>query len=164
MKQYLIPFIVGVCFVIVCLLSFKIGSEGGYQRGYSDALNAPHKADTVFKTDTHFIEKPVEVVKWKDREKPVYVPKDSLIYIHDTTLVAMPREFKQYSREEYEAQVSGIDPSLDWIKVFPKSAYITNTVIEKRKWSLGVTVGPSVVWDGKVHAGIGGTFGLGYNF
>lgn len=164
MKQYLIPFIVGVCFVIVCLLSFKIGNEGGYQRGYSDALNAPHKADTIFKTDTHFIDKPVEV--WKTKEKIVYKPVkvDSLITIHDTTYVALERETKGYLGEEYEAQVSGIEPALDWVKVFPKTAYITNTVIEKRKWGFGAALGPSVVYDGKIHGGIGVTFGLQYNF
>lgn len=112
----------------------------GYRKGYDVALNLPHQPDTVWRTETRYIEKPVEVVKWKDREKPVYVPvnKDSLVYVHDTTFMPLPREYKQYSEEEYEAVVSGIDPALDWIKINQKTAYITNTVDKPvpYKWTI----------------------------
>ena len=109
-----------------------------YRKGYKAALALPNKPDTVWHTDTHFVEKPIEVVKWKDREKLVYVPvnKDSLV--HDTTYIALPREFKQYSGENYTAQVSGIDPTLDWLKINQQTAYITNTIEKPThyKWSL----------------------------
>lgn len=164
MKQYLIPFFIGVFAVVFCLVAFLIGKTDGYQRGYSDALNAPHKADTVFKTDTHFINNPVETIRWKEKEKLVRVAVTDTVYHHDTTFIMLPKEFKQYNGEEYSAQVSGIEPSLDWIKVFPKTAYVTNTVIEKRKWAFGATLGPAIVYDGKVHGGIGVAVGIGYNF
>ena len=164
MKNYLIAFLVGVGLVLIMLVFFWIGKEMGYAKGYDDALNLPHKSDTVEVIKTVEIEKPVEVVKWKDREKLVYVPVDSLIYVHDTTLVAMEREYKQYKDETYEAQVSGVDPSLDWIRINQKTEYITNTVVKKQKWGFGVTVGPGVVWDGKVHGGVGIVAGLSYNF
>lgn len=138
----------------------------GYRKGYDVALNLPHQPDTVWRTETRYIEKPVEVVKWKDREKPVYVPvnKDSLVYVHDTTFMPLPREYKQYSEENYTAQVSGIDPALDWIKIQQQTAYITNTVVDKRRWSFGITAGPGVLWNGSFHGGIGVVAGIQYNF
>lgn len=164
MRQYLVPFLVGVCLVACCLVFFQIGRSGGYQKGYDDALNLPHVPDTVWRTKLVTIEKPVPVVQWKEREKLVYVPKDSLIYVHDT-VPALPREFKQYSGENYTAQVSGIDPTLDWIKINQQTAYITNTVVQKKKWSFGVSAGPGIVWDGKeVKPGAAIIIGLQRNF
>lgn len=164
MKQYLVPFLVGVCLVACCLVFFQIGRAGGYQKGYDDALNLPHKPDTVWRTKLVTIEKPVPVVQWKEREKLVYVPKDSLIYVHDT-VPALPREYKQYSGENYTAQVSGIDPSLDWLNINQQTAYITNTVVQKKRWSWNVTAGAGVYWNGsQVQPGLGITAGFGYNF
>lgn len=165
MKQYLIPFLVGVALIACGIVTFQIGKAGGYQRGYNEALNLPHKPDTVWKVDTHFVYQPVEVVKWKDRERLVYVKVDSLVTVHDTTYVAMEREFKKYTGDHYEAQVSGVAPALDWIKVFPKTAYISNTVVQKKKWSFGVTAGPGAFFNGKdVQFGVGAVVGFGYNF
>ena len=164
MKQYLIPFLVGVAIVAIGIVTFQIGRAGGYQKGYDDALNLPHVPDTVWRTKLVTIEKPVPVVQWKEREKLVYVPKDSLIYVHDT-VPALPREYKQYSGENYTAQVSGIDPTLDWLKINQQTAYITNTVVQKKKWSFGVSAGPGIVWDGKeVKPGAAIIIGLQRNF
>lgn len=126
LKNYLIPFIVGVAFIASGIAIYQIGRR----RGYDDALALPHKADTVWQDKPVYIDKPVPVVQWRDREKIVYVPvkEDSLVYVHDTTFMPLPREFKQYSGENYTAQVSGIDPSLDWLNINQKTAYITNTV------------------------------------
>ena len=138
----------------------------GYRNGYDVALNLPHQPDTVWRTETHYIEKPVEVVKWKDREKLVYVPvnKDSLVYVYDTTFVALEREYKLYEGENYQAQVSGIDPVLDWIKIQQQTAYITNTVVDKRRWTFGITAGPGVLYDGSFHGGVGVVAGVQYRF
>lgn len=165
MKQYLIPFLVGVALIACGIVTFQIGKAGGYQRGYNEALNLPHKPDTVWKVDTHFVYQPVEVVKWKDRERLVYVKVDSLVTVHDTTYVAMEREFKKYTGDHYEAQVSGVAPALDWIKVFPKTAYISNTVVQKKRWSWGITAGTGAFWNGgNVQFGVGAVVGFGYNF
>lgn len=163
-KQYLIPFLVGVVLVCSMLVSFAIGRARGYDSGYSDAMNQPHKADTVWKTDTNFIDRPVEIIKWKDREKLVYIPVADTLSIHDTTFLALPREYKQYGNETYQAQISGVNPSLDWIKVYPKTAYITNTVVEKKRWSWSATVGPGVFYNGSAQFGVGAVIGFGYNF
>lgn len=121
------------------------------------------------------------------REKPVYVA--SYIYDtvrtyfttirRDTVLVDVPIERKVYEEDSlYRAVVSGprfgkAGPSLDSLLVFSKTTTITvtNTVPEyiqapRRRWSFGITAGPSVLAtpSGQVHAGLGASVGLTYNF
>ena len=162
MKQYLIPFLVGVAFIALGIVTYQIGHGAGYAEG----INQPHKSDTVWREKTVYVDKPVEVVKWKDRENIVYVPvnKDSLVYVHDTTYIALEREYKLYEGENYQCQVSGIDPALDWIKIKQKTAYITNTVVDKRRWTFGITAGPGILYDGSFHGGVGVVAGVQYRF
>lgn len=148
-------------FFICCLASYFTGESKGYKRGISELTT---KTDTIWRTDTHFVDRPVE--KWHEVEKLVYVPVNdtTLIHVHDTTYVALEREIKGYSGDNYEAQVSGIQPELDWIKVFPKTAYIKETKMVKRRWTFGVTAGPGVLYNGQIHGGVGIVAGLQYNF
>ena len=104
--------------------AYKCGDRRGYKRGYE----ALHPTDTVWRTDTHYVDVPVEVIKWKDKEKPVYIAVHDTTMINDTAYVVMPREFKVYQDSTYMAQVSGVDPSMDWIQVYQKTAYVTNYV------------------------------------
>ena len=163
-QKFCIAFLV-ICGVILAVgFSFKIGRKVGYNNGYEEALNLPHKADTVWKTDTFTYEKPVEKIKWKD--KLVYVPvTDSiLIHHHDTTYVALQFEKVEYSDSTYRAIVSGYEPKLESISVFPKTAYITNTIVTRRHWGASVTAGPAVVFNGTWHGGLGAAIGLSYSF
>ena len=124
------------------------------------------QSDTVVVVDTHYIEKPVPVEVWKDIEKPVYIAvKDTMVvHTHDTLIFAVERETKRYSGEDYEAQVSGVEPQLDWIKTFPKTVTITNTVQDTRRLTFGITAGPGIVWNGSLHAGVGVVAGVQYRF
>lgn len=162
-------FLLGI--LACCAVSYLIGVRRGYERG----SDCPVKSDTCWVVDTHFIEKPIPVeVKPSGVEMyPIGTLAqlqgmvDSLRSIKpDTTFVELPipMEVKKYSDETFEAQISGFNANLDWISVFPKTAYITNTVMEKRKWGFGASVGPSIIYDGHIHAGLGVTFGLQYNF
>ena len=165
MKQCLLPFLVGAALVAAILMSFLIGRGRGYSEGYEKAMNEPHKADTIVKVDTHFVDLPVE--KWKTKEKVVFVPvhDSTLVTIHDTTYIALNRERKGYSGDDYELEITGIEPNLEWIKTYQKTQYITNTIVEKKRWSFGVTAGPGVMWDGKeIKPGLGFVAGFGYNF
>ena len=165
MKQYLLPFLVGVALVAIGIVMFWIGKERGYSQGYDAAMNEPHKADTVWRTDTITIDHPVE--KWRTVEKLVYIPvTDSvLVHHHDTTYIAMERERKGYSGEDYSCEISGIDPRLETISVFPKTMIVTNTVVQKKRFSWSATVGPGAFWNGgPVQFGVGAVVGFGYNF
>lgn len=84
----------------------------------------------------------------------------------DTAAVEIPlqRERKTYETEDYRAVVSGIMPSLDEMAVFPKTVQITRTNTVKKRWSFAVTAGPGIIYDGKVHGGVGIVAGISYNF
>lgn len=133
--------------------------------------------------DLHVVWDTTEVVRRDTitREKPVYVA--SYIYDtvrtyfttvrHDTVLVDVPIERKVYEEDSlYRAVVSGFRPSLDSLMIYPKTTTITITKPEtifvptRKRWSFGVTAGPSVLATpgGQVHAGLGTTVGLTYNF
>lgn len=146
----------------LCIVSFIFGHDAGRR-----SLPAPSetRTDTLWRTDTHFVERPVE--RWVTVEKPVYiaVTDTQIVRITDSVFVVLQREIKGYSGDEWQAQVSGIDPALDWIRVYPKTAVVTNTETMRRKWSFGVTAGPGLLYDGMgLHGGIGIVAGLQYNF
>ena len=99
--------------------------------------------------------------------------------VPDSALVDIPIERRVYEEDSlYRAVVSGprigkAGPSLDSLLVFSKTTTITvtNTVPEyiptpRRRWSFGITVGPSVLAtpSGQVHAGLGATIGMQYRF
>lgn len=162
-------FVLAFCIVIGLTLAggvgYKFGKHDGYKSGYKDGLAAiESKTDTIWKTDTHYVDKPVEVIRYKD--KLVYVPvTDSvIIHQHDTTYVALQFEKIEYADSTYNAVVSGYEPKLESISVYPKTAYIMNTVVERRHWGASVTAGPAVVYNGKWYAGLGAAIGLSYNF
>lgn len=137
----------------------------GYHKGRK-SVKCPviEKTDTIYRTDTHFVEKPVEVIKWKEKEDTVYVAVRDTIVRNDTAYVVLPREHKVYEDSTYKAEISGVEPRLDWIQVYQKTQVITTTVQDKRRWTFGIAAGPGVIWDGSLHGGIGIVAGLQYNF
>ena len=100
--------------------------------------------DTVTITDTiiQYAPKPVSVEKVRTEYKwlPVVrtdtVTRTDYIAYHDTALVEVPITSKHYQSPEYDAWVSGYEPSLDSIKVYSKETVITETitkVVNKKK-------------------------------
>lgn len=165
LQKFVLAFIVVVCAALACGFCFKIGKHEGYRNGYKDGQGVvANKTDTIWKTDTHYVDKPVEVIRYKD--KLVYVPvTDSvIIHQHDTTYIALQFETVEYADSTYNAVVSGYQPKLESISVYPKTAYITNTIVERRHWGASITAGPAIVYNGKWYAGLGVAIGLSYNF
>lgn len=59
--------------------------------------------------------------------------------MHDTVAVEVPITSKHYSSQNYDAWVSGFEPSLDSIKVYQKETVITETITRMKppnKWEL----------------------------
>ena len=155
----------------VCVVSYfagrvkgrRIGYEVGWSEGFAAGWAAPHPADTATRTDTVFIDRPVEVVRWRDRVE--YLAVTDTIRVADSVFVAVPIEVRQYADSTYRAQVSGWHPSLDWIEVYARTQTITSTIVkEAPRWSLGVTAGPGLLYDGNLHAGLGIVAGVQYRF
>ena len=83
--------------------------------------------------------------------------------VTDSVIVTLPITQKEYSDSMYHAWVSGYQASLDSIAVFPKTTIITNTqsIVEKKRWGVGVQVGVGISTDKHVHPYIG--IGVHYN-
>lgn len=148
--------------VLVAVFSWKIGGNRGYSAGYSDAL-ASIKPDTVYIDNTIHYDKPEPDTVYRDTGRVVYVPvivKDSTGHA-DTTAVPMHPEIKQYEDSTYRAQVSGIQPNLDWIEVYQRTFYITKVVPEYKypTFALSPTIDAFVLPG---HFSLGGGLALDY--
>ncbi len=175
---------------LVWAIAFLIGC--GY--GRKTARNKP-ETPIISKADTSSSVKPIEVGRPKIKDSTVIhhvwvrVPiapdkadsvPDKADSVPDSALIDVPIERKIYKKDSiYKAVVSGprfgqAGPSLDSLMIYSKTTTITvtNTVPEtifvpsRKKWSFGITAGPSVLAtrSGSFHAGIGITAGLSYRF
>ena len=165
-EKYATLFIVACVMVLVTGVCCKISHRRGYSSGWRDAI-ASAKSDTLLLVDTIRIDHPVPEYVYIDREKPVYLPvhDTALVVIRDTTYIAVEREIRGYSGEDYRLQVSGVAPALDWIEVFAKQTTITNTIPDVRRWTFGISAGPGLVYDFHgIHAGLGIVAGVQYRF
>lgn len=167
-KKILYIFLAGLIFTTACYLCFFIGQSYPKFESETEIIK-----DTLIIRDTITIRKPVEKIRWKEKDKLVYIPITDTLIIHqnDTTYIAMQEEKVEYKGEEYRAIVSGIYPKLEEISVYPKTVYITetqnktNTLV--KHWSFNITAGPTLIYDfsdKKIRGGAGIVFGFGYNF
>lgn len=128
------------------------------------------RAEIVTKTDTLIVDR-LDTI----REKyPVYLTErvvDSVripVYLHDTTFVEVPITQKYYHEDSlFDAWVSGFLPQLDSINVYQKTTTVEVTKYVQQpppRWTFGVTAGPGILYDGKLHGGVGIVAGLQYRF
>jgi hypothetical protein len=91
----------------------------------------PARTEVAYRTDTLTIRDTITI------NNPILVTKtirDSIyIQIHDTVYISLPREVRIYEDERFRAEVSGYQPSLDWIDIFTGTKIVTQTVTEKRR-------------------------------
>ena len=98
--------------------------------------------DTLVVRDTHIIEKPVMVERTS--KETLLVAVHDTTRIKDTVYVPLVIEKRVYKGEEYYAEVSGYQPSLDKIVVYPKTQVIskmettTQTVTNRHTLKLGI--------------------------
>lgn len=133
------------CFVVLCVLMAAV-SVMGWRRGYRAAvaeLVETTKADTLIVRDTVTLERPVPILT--TIIDTILLAYPDIVIIHDTTFVQLPKERKEYSGKDYRAVVSGFQPSLDLIQVFPETKTITKTIsAPPRKgshWSIALQSG-----------------------
>jgi len=170
-----------VCVIVVAYFSWQISGNIHYSSGYDDAL-ASIKPDTEYVDKPIYIDKPVPVIEYRDTGRVVYVPvivKDSTGHA-DTTAIPMNPEVKRYEDSTYRAQVSGIQPNLDWIEVYQRTFYITKVVPEYKypTFALSPTIDAFVLpgtfgagggleidyWKGRWQFSAEGGYGVFYDF
>lgn len=86
--------------------------------------------------------------------------------VYDSIEVELPISQKHYEDSTFSAWVSGYKPNLDSIKVFQRKEIETITIhtTERKRWSIGVSGGVGVVYDGGWHCGPGINIGVTYSF
>lgn len=142
-KTHFFVFIAGAILGLLC--GFFTGKAI-----YGQPIEESVKRDTVTLWDTipHYYPKPVEVerlrteYKWLTRVQPV--GKTDTLTLHDSVLVEVPITSKHYNSPEYDAWVSGYEPSLDSIRTYNKTEYITEVrTISKppNKWEFDIVGG-----------------------
>lgn len=168
MKTALICAAVGAAFVVWTAAAFSLGRRS--------APKAPNPAvtervDTLVVRDTLRVLGPIFMTARVER--PQLFQVTDTVRIQDTLYVALDREVREYPGEDYKAQVSGVDPRLDWIEVYPKTQLITKEVRVEvpaaQRWhriGWGVAAGPGVFWQpgmDNVTPGVGILVGLRIN-
>ena len=104
--------------------AWLIGYIGG--RNYTSKPIPSATVDTLFVRDTLIVDKPAEV-RYEQSVETILVPIHDTTIIHDTTYLVLRREIKEYQGEDYFARVSGYNPCLDYIEVYPKNVVISKT-------------------------------------
>ena len=104
--------------------------------------------DTMIVHDTIRVDKPVpRYIRTTDTIR-VKVPVAEVL--RDTIYVTLSREEKVYEDSTYRAQVSGYEPHLDFIEVYPRTITITEKVTERARrkpWGIGVHAGYGAALD-----------------
>ena len=145
-----------ILIIACCIISFL----GGYDYASKHCYNVSTVTDTIVKRDT-IISVPDTVYREVALgEKTVKVVIHDTLCKIDTVEVALPYVQREYRDSNYNAWVSGYEPALDSIKVFPRTVTVHErvTVKEKsRRWGVfgGVGIGVSDRITPCVGVGIG---------
>ena len=147
----------------ICAISFIAGIFFALKMGKKSTSTI-----VTVKHDTVLVTKPVAISHTIDtinKVTIVYREKKDTLKTCDTIekIIYLPRERLVYQDSTYRAVVSGVQPSLDSITIYKSTVYktITNTVIKRNKFGLGVQAGYGVTGS-KLEPYIG--IGITYNF
>lgn len=133
--------------IIIALSILVIGFVIGLlcrPKQYAEATT--NERDTTYVTDTHTIEKPVpyKVTVTDTLLKEV----TDTVRLKDTLYVRLPLEKREYRRDEFYAVVTGYDPRLTHIEVYPKTVYVTEVQKQTVRQRNYLSVGAEAVYIG----------------
>ena len=138
-----------ITLVFAVLLIFNIVNAIGYfvnEHRNAHPGEMKVKVDTLFVYDTIFIEKPV-IKKVETIDTLLLpVPTTDTLMLHDTVLIHLPIEQRQYSDPRYTAWVSGYRPQLDSIRIYQQREFTkeVKTVTKPKRWGIGLQAGYGV--------------------
>lgn len=152
------------------LTAFLFGALASYfaVKGHFQAKLAtltPKEIQVVVKRDTLRLNPILREIHKVTHDTIKIVMNDTIVR-RDT--IYLEREQRVYEDEEYKDFVSGFQPRLDSIYVYPKTIYETKVSTRKewRRFTYGVQVGMGVVMPFNSSPSFGGYvgIGIGYNF
>lgn len=117
----------------------------GYILGRSHIPEATEKVqiDTLVRHDTIRLESPVEIRRIKTTDTLI-LPITDTLRVHDTVYLVLNRQIKEYRDSLFYARVSGYEPSLDYIEVYPKTMVVSKTettTLKPSPWGVGLDLG-----------------------
>lgn len=145
-----------ILLIACCIISFL----GGYDYASKHCYNVSTVTDTILERDT-IISVPDTVYRTIALgEKTVKVVIHDTLFKTDTVEIALPFVQREYRDSNYNAWVSGYEPALDSIQVFPRTMTVKERVTVKersRRWGVfgGVGIGVSDRITPCVGVGIG---------
>ena len=146
-----------ILLIACCIVSFL----GGYDFASKHCYNVRTVTDTIVKRDT-ITSIPDTVYRTVALgEKTVKVVIHDTLCKTDTVTVSLPFVQKQYKDSSYSAWISGYEPSLDSIRVFPKTTIIRESKVVRqkdRRW--GVFGGGGIGVSDRITPCVG--VGIGY--
>lgn len=125
--------------ILIAALSFGLGwcsrSPTKSKIGKADTITSVNVVTKV-DVDTQYILFPVLYLTWVDNTDTIYT-SDSCWHL---------REYEEYQDSNYYARISGIQPRLDEIRVYPKTIYQTEYIYrdiyyKQKRWGLGLSAG-----------------------
>lgn len=145
-----------ILLIACCIISFL----GGYDYASKHCYNVSTVTDTIVKRDTITAIPDTVYRTIALGEKTVKVVVHDTLCKTDTVTISLPFVQKQYKDSSYSAWISGYEPSLDSIRVFPKTTIIRESKVVRqkdRRWGVfgGVGIGVSDRITPCVGVGIG---------
>lgn len=142
-----------MCGLWLCLLITRCTNKAATEPTLRDTI-----VDTITVVTPVAVDSVVTRYKWVnvERVKDTTIVNEVSEVVFDTIRVRLPIESKHYSTTNYDAWVSGYEPSLDSIKVY------NHTIVPKQKrWSIGVQGGLGITPKGvQPYIGVGVSYRL----
>ena len=145
-----------ILLIACCIISFL----GGYDFASKHCYNVRTVTDTIIERETITAIPDTVYRTVALGEKTVKVVVHDTLCKTDTVTISLPFVQKQYKDSSYSAWISGYEPSLDSIRVFPKTTIIRESKVVRqkdRRWGVfgGVGIGVSDRITPFVGVGIG---------
>lgn len=136
--------------IIIALVILVIGIAVGLLLRKTEYVETTIvQRDTTVVVDTHIVERPVPVrVTVVDT---MYAVVRDTVCINDTLYVSLPLERKEYRRDEFYAVVSGYNPMLIHMEVYPKTVYVTEKQRETVRQRNYLSVGAEMLYADAFH-------------
>lgn len=152
----------GIPAILLALLIAAISALAGFIAGRRSA----RPPAILVQRDTLIVRDTLRLTEFRDIEKKktetLFVVVRDTVRLQDTLYLQLPRTTKQYTDSLFTAQVSGYEPSLDWLELYPQTRYITTTIRPKPpRWSLGLQAGYGISKQGLTpYIGVGLSYNL----
>lgn len=129
-------------YILIAALAFGLGwcsrSPTKCNTGKADTVTSVHVVTKV-DVDTQYILSPQPYVAWIDNSDTIHA-SDTCCHL---------REYREYQDSNYYAKVSGVQPRLDELRVYPKTVYETQYIYrdivgKPKRWGIGLSAGYGV--------------------